>query len=165
MANTRHQDLVELIGKHEVRFRLVPAQLTSFSCSVPLTWNKVRFALINAKHVPESRGVYVFAVEQPSVGLPPHTYVMYGGKAGDGKNTLRKRFRHYFQEKRRPGRPHVHRLLNYWEDVLSFYYAEVADTAVDIRALEAALNDALLPPFVKNDFTAEVRDAINAFPT
>ena len=163
MANTKHQDLVELIGKHEVLFRLVPAHLASFSCSVPLAWHKVRFATSNARHVPESRGVYVFVVEQPDVGLPPNAYVMYGGKAGDGRSSLRKRFRHYFQEKKRPKRPHVHRMLNDWEDVLAFYYAEVPDAAVDIHAIETALNDALLPPFVKSDFSAEVRAAIDAF--
>ena len=128
-----------------------------------MTWKRVRFAIANAKRVPSSRGVYAFVVEQPDVGLPPNAYVMYGGKAGDGRNTLRKRFCAYFQEKKRPKRPHVHRMLNDWEDVLSFYYAEVADAAVDIHAVETAINDALLPPFVKNDFTAEMRDAINAF--
>ena len=163
MAENEFQDLVESLRAHEVKFRLVPENLTAFSCEAHLEWAVVPFTSTNASAVPNSRGVYAFVVEQSKSGLPPHGYVMYVGKAGDGENSLRKRFRSYFQEKKRIKRPRIYRLLTQWEQILSFYFAEINEAEVPLSDVEVALNDALLPPFSKNDFSASVRSALNAF--
>lgn len=163
MNVNEYQDLVALIKNSEVRFRLVPQQLIEFSCKVQLEWKVVRFAPANANAVPNGRGIYAFVVEEPDKGLPPHGYIMYIGKAGDGQNSLRKRFRDYLQYQKRPKRPRIYRLLNQWGNVLSFYFAEIDEATVQLTEVEAALNDALLPPFCKNDFSADIRKAMNAF--
>ena len=51
----------------------------------------------------------------------------------------------------------------YFIKVLSFYFSEIHEAEVQLSDVEVALNDALLPPFSKNDFSAIVRSAINAF--
>jgi len=163
MAENEFLDLVGLLRANEVKFRLVPEQICGFSCGADLEWFVVRFTSSNANSVPDGRGVYAFVVDQTDIGLPPHGYVMYIGKAGDGRNTLRKRFKSYFQEKKRIKRPHIHLMLNQWEQVLSFYYAEINAPGIRLTDVEVALNDALLPPFSKNDFSASIRAAINAF--
>jgi len=163
MAKNDFMDLVNLLKIHEVRFRLVPTQIVAFKCGVHLEWESVRFDQNMAGEVPNGRGVYAFIVEETGKGLPPHGYVMYVGKAGDGAHSLKKRFRDYFQDKKRPKRPNIYRLLNQWSDVLSFYFAEIHNSDVQLTDVEKALNDALLPPFCRNDFSADMRTAINAF--
>jgi hypothetical protein len=163
MGIVEFQDLVALLRKHEVKFRLVPQHLVGFSCTLRLNWKVVRFTLSNVSAVPNRRGVYAFVVEEPNRGLPTHGYVMYVGKAGDGQNSLRNRYRDYLHDQKRPKRPHIYRLLNQWANVLSFYFAEIDDPTVPLTEIEMCLNDALLPPFCKNDFSAGIRRAINAF--
>jgi len=163
MRESDFKDLVELLKLHEVTFRLVPTHITGFKLGIQLDWIGVQFDHANANEVPNGRGVYAFIVEETGKGLPPHGYVMYVGKAGDGAHSLRKRFRDYFQDIKRPKRPSIYNMLNQWGDVLSFYFAEIHNPDVQLTDLETALNDALLPPFSKNDFSAGVRKAINAF--
>jgi len=67
-------------------------------------------------------------------------------------------------EQVRNKRPLIHYLLNNWKGALYFQYAQVRDKRVSLAVLERALNDALLPPYNQNDFTAEVRDLRKAFP-
>lgn len=156
-------DLAEILKAHELSFKLVPAHLTGFSSEVTLGWEAMRFVPANANAVPDGKGVYAFVVEEPGKGLPPHGYVMYVGKAGDGAHSLRKRFRNYLQDQKRPRRPNIHHLFTKWSDVLSFYYAEIEDITIRLTEVQAALNDALVPPFSKKDFSATFRRAINAF--
>lgn len=163
-APNTYRDLVTNFEGHEVTFRLVPSQLAAFACGRPLVWATVKFDEQNAKRVPSTRGVYAFVVQATDKPLPPHGYVMYAGKAGDGNHSLRKRFRDYCRDKKRPKRPGIHRLLNNWDGVLAFSYAEINDRAVPLEPIEHAINDALLPPYSDNDFSAGVRAALNAFP-
>ncbi len=163
MPDSGYYDMVDSIKLHELRFHLMPDHLTKFHYKSFLYWEKVRFSKKNSHIVPEGRGVYAFAIEWNESGLPPHGYIMYIGKAGDGGHSLRKRFKDYFQDLQRPKRPAIHNLLTRWKSVLSFYYAQVVDEEVQLTEIEAALNDALLPPFSKKDFSAKVRTALNAF--
>lgn len=156
-------DLAGILKAHELSFKLVPAHLTGFSSKVTLGWEAVRFVPANANAVPNRKGVYAFVVEEPGKGLPPHGYVMYVGKAGDGAHSLRKRFQNYLQDQKRPRRPNIYHLLNRWRGVLSFYYAEIENATIQLTEVETALNDALVPPFNKKDFSATFRRAINAF--
>ncbi len=105
MSDNKFYDLIEAFAKHSVKFRLVPGQMASYICQTPLKWSGVSFSLENVKSIPAGRGVYAFAVEFDRSGLPPHGYIMYIGKAGDGNHSLRKRFKDYFQDQKRPKRP------------------------------------------------------------
>ena len=163
MVENKFNDLVDTFKLHEVTFRLVPKQMEGFDCGEILDWRSVQFQIKQAESIPNARGVYAFMIERTDKNLPPHGYVMYVGKAGDGKHSLRKRFKDYFQEKKRPKRQHIYRMLNQWESVLSFYFAQIENPEIELTDVETALNDALLPPLSKNDFSANVRKALNAF--
>ena len=167
MPENEFYDLADSLANsfehHEIRFHLVPNQFIRFHSDISLEWREVAFARDNISDVPDGRGVYAFAVGINGGGLPPHGYVMYVGQAGDGESSLRQRFKSYFQEQKRPKRRGIHRMLNKWTNVLSFVFAEIEDHSVKLKDIERKLNDALLPPYSRNDFSAEVRDAINAF--
>ncbi len=157
-------DLADDMEEHQVTFKLVPSLLNGFTNMASLQWHSVKFRDTNANNIPEQRGVYAFVVAAPRRGLPRHGYVLYVGKAGDGAHNLRKRFRDYCREKVRPKRPRVHRFLKKWDNAMYFFYAEIPDTTKDLKDVEASLNDALLPPMVRNDFSVDIRNAINSFP-
>lgn len=163
MFENDYWDLVKDLKKHEIRFRLVPNHMTGYCSLTSLEWKGVPFSSKNYGAIPNKRGVYAFVIEWSETGLPPHGYIMYIGKAGDGGHSLRKRFRDYFQDQKRPKRPGIYRMLNYWGDVLKFYYAKIEDETIKLNDIERALNDALLPPYSKNDFSVRVRNALNAF--
>jgi hypothetical protein len=162
-VNNEFNDLTDSLKLHEVSFRLVPTQLSGFKCAEMLNWKNVQFRQEQAESVPNSRGVYAFIIESAGNGLPPHGYVMYVGKAGDGRHSLKKRFNDYFQEQKRPKRPRIYRMLTRWHGVLSFYFAQIENPAIELTDIERSLNDALLPPFSRNDFSAGMRKAVNAF--
>lgn len=141
---------------------LSPGQWRSFVPPEPLAWDKVKFRPENRGAVPEQRGIYAFIVQfqdhgQLPLSLPPHGYVTYGGITGaEADRTLRDRFGDYLRDQRRPKRWQIHSMLNKWADDIYFHFAPVGPN-FDLAALETALNDAIIPPYVTNDFSAEVR--------
>ncbi len=165
MADDDYLDLVKEMKLHVVRFRLVPSLLQGFEDTAGLSWRRVKFMESNRGRVPAVRGVYAFVVATPRRGLPNHGYVMYIGKAGDGNHSLQKRFADYLRAKKRPKRKRIYEMLNQWEDVLYFFYSPIPNTGIVLNDIEISLNDAMLPPMVRNDFSATIRDAINAFET
>jgi hypothetical protein len=141
------------------RFVLWPKQFKSLSVSISLDWKKVRFSPSNTAAVEEKPGIYAFAVQHADPALPPNGYITYIGQTG-GKaahRTLRDRFGDYLREKERPKRPHVHHMLNKWDDYLVFYFAAVDTSQTDLELLEDQLNDALIPPYSKGDYSADIR--------
>ena len=143
------------------RFSLNPKNMDKIALPVVLTWQQTLFKKENTSLVVDKPGVYAFAIQHPKADLPPHSYVLYIGQSGAGKGkkarTLRVRFTEYFREKRKPKRPLVHYFLNAWDGCLSFYFAPVDPKATKLLDVEIILNDAMMPPFSINDFTAEVR--------
>ena len=145
------------------RVILSPDQWSGFVPDPPLNWQAVRFGGINSSHIPEARGIYAFVVQfqdntiAPTL-LPQHGYIMYAGITGHdaATRTLRDRFGDYLKDQRRPKRLSIHSMLNKWKDHLFFHYSTVAD-GVPLDQLELALNDAVIPPYVTNDFSAEIR--------
>lgn len=141
---------------------LSPKQWRGFAPPEPLAWESVKFAAQNRNDVPEQRGIYAFIVQFQDhdvvpPALPPHGYVMYGGITGaTADRTLRDRYGDYLRDQRRPKRWSIHSMLNKWSDDLYFHYAAVG-ADYDLSQLETALNDAIIPPYVTNDFSAEVR--------
>jgi len=147
-----------------MRFVLSPQQWATFNSPIGLTWQRVKFDRLNSENVPNTTGIYAFAVEYPDSQLPPHGYVMYIGiTKSDGGGNLRKRYQQYLNEKRVLKRPKIHYMLNKWSQQLYFHYAVVTDPVCDVRGLEQQLCDAMIPPCNKNDFSARIRRQVQAF--
>ena len=149
------------------RFILHPEQLNGFDMLPDLTWLCVRFSPDNADSVSDTRGAYAFVIKSAHPALPPHGYVTYIEITGSEaeQRTLQIRYREYLRHqrltrvKRRVG---VNNMLRLWQDCLYFYYATIS-RPTDLRDLELALNDCLIPPFVTDDFSPTIRAAKAAF--
>lgn len=152
------------LKSYAIRFVLSPRQWATFQCPISLTWHRVKFDRQNAAAIPRATGIYAFIVEYMGSQFPPHGYVMYIGiTKRDGGGNLRKRYRQYLAERRVLKRAKVHYMLNKWSQHLYFHYSEVNDSQCDIRELERRLCDALVPPCNKNDFSARIRQQVQAF--
>jgi len=152
-------EMVERFHVHRRSFYLNPDLWNSSRVTFPLTWHEVKFETGNKSSVPENRGIYSFIVKHPNNHFPPHGFIMYIGITGinSAERTLRKRFGEYLIEQRRNKRPRVHMMLNKYVDNLYFNYVAVEDDSVDLAQLEIDLNDALIPPVGRLDFSAEIR--------
>ena len=89
---------------------------------------------------------------------------MYVGITGhvSAERTLRDRYRDYLRE--RGKRVQIWHMLRKWTDHLYFHFSVVLD-AIELDQLEVALNDAIIPPYVTNDFSAQVRRLIRTLRT
>ncbi|MES3150934.1 hypothetical protein [Sphingomonas faeni] len=148
------------------RVLLVPAQWRAFVPAEPLAWDRVRFTPENKAGVPAQRGIYAFVVQfqddrEAPLALPTHGYVMYAGITGEKAEdrTLFDRYGDYVRDQRRPKRMSIWSMLNKWKDDMFFHFAPVSPN-FDLGAAETALNDAIIPPYVTNDFSAEVRQLV-----
>ena len=144
------------------RFFLWKQQWDAYSPPpIPLDWQCVKFEKDNASQIPTEKGVYAFFIE-PRIGkFPPHGYLLYIGQSGhNSKRHLRKRFRDYLYDKKRPKKILVNLMLNTWEDYLYFYYAKVDPAQIDLKQLERLLLDTFTPPFVKRGYSAYVKDVL-----
>jgi hypothetical protein len=120
-------------------------------------WTSVPFDTAAALGVPnDQHGLYTFILCPKVASHPKNHFVLYVGKAD--KTTLRERFQHYFQEKKKVKRPHICYALNKYEDNLEFCYTTVANQN-DIEPGEDALLVALMPPF-NEKFPASVSQII-----
>jgi len=150
-------------------FTLSPPLWHSFQPAPALSWQCVKFGKSTANQVPKVRGIYAFVIQfqdhdAPPIVLPSHGYITYVGITGQrsSRRTLRDRYGDYLQEKERPKRVQIGFMLNNWPDDLYFHFAKV-DAAVDLAGLETALNDAIMPPYGTNDFSAAARRRGRAF--
>ena len=86
---------------------------------------------------------------------------MYAGITGHvgPTRTLRVRYGDYLRDQRRPKRLGIYSMLNNGSDHLFFHYSGVPQAAA-LDQLETALNDAVIPPYVTNDFSAEIRELV-----
>ena len=150
------------LARYRVRFWLDPAKMAAVTVPATLDWDQRPFNRSNAPEIAERPGVYAFAIAHNAVGLPPHSYILYIGQAGakgGATRTLRARFKEYLREPRRVRRPAVALLLDTWPTCLVFCFATVDPDAVDLLDVERQLNDAMMPPFSQEDFSAEIRAA------
>ena len=128
---------------------------------IPLDWQCVKFEKDNASQIPTEKGVYAFFIEPRSAKFPPHGYLTYIGQSGHKSSRhLRKRFRDYLYDKKRPKKVRVNLMLNTWEDYLYFYYAKVDPAQMDLKQLEQKLLDTFTPPFVDRGYSAYVGNVI-----
>ena len=149
---------------------LMPEKWRSFVPAEPLAWTKVKFTTENKAGVPAQRGIYAFVVQFQDndalpTPLPPHGYIMYAGITGAAANrTLNDRYGDYLRDQRRAKRMQIWTMLNRWKEDIYFHFAPVGPK-FDLAAAETALNDAIIPPYVTNDFSAEVRALVRVLKT
>lgn len=148
----------EELVKWKKPFTLSPTLWRGYANTTPLTWTLVRFTDTGFNAVPKSSGIYAFVIRHANAMFPPHGYIAYIGITG---RTLRTRYREYLREKARCKRPHIHKLLTRFPDDLDFYFS-TTDAAVDLKALETDLLEAIDPPLNQVDRPAYFQQAIAA---
>ena len=158
----------EEVGRFQIKFTLSPSLIMSNHHVVNhLSWSSIKYGDAEIQKVPDDkRGVYAFAICQPSKVLPPHGYILYIGIAGkDSSRPLRERYKDYLNAKRIMKRKKIAFMIGNWHEVLRFFFAPVDDAVStdDLQMIEMQLNTALLPPCSDRDMSAEVRDMRRAF--
>ncbi len=145
-------------------FYVSPRRWRTCRISSSLAWSEVKFSKHNEPSIPKKRGVYAFVVRHENGRFPAHGFIMYVGITGQRSTarTLHARYRDYLREREVNKRPKVHYMLRKYEDDLHFSFVAFDDPAIDLGELELDLNDALLPPVVMKDFTAEIRSLVRA---
>jgi hypothetical protein len=157
------------VGQYRLpQFILPPGGLCGAQFCVPtLHWSSIRYGSAEIEQVPDDRrGVYAFAISEPSVVMPPHGYVLYIGIAGrNSQRSLRERYSDYLNEKKLLKRERLAVAIHTWRDVMRFFFAPVDQTlsSADLLKLEAQLNSVLMPPYSIGDLEAEVKKKRRAF--
>lgn len=146
------------------RFLLSPSRWRSSKVITPINWTYLQFTEANRQFIPQQPGIYAFIVRHINNHFPGHGFIMYVGITGANANgrTLYDRYGDYLREKKKDKRAKVHYMLNKYTDDIHFAYAVVTDPSIDLEALELDLNDAIIPPVVVKDFTAEIRQLVKA---
>lgn len=156
------------IGKFQFTMTLSPEKLAFDSFKVPsLVWDSIKYGKAEIDKVPDDkRGVYAFAIHQPSEVLPPHGYILYIGIAGRRSDrSLKARYADYLSPQKIIKRDKIARMIGTWHKVLRFHFAPIDDsmTSEQLEQLEKDLNTALLPPFSEGDLEAETKRKRRAF--
>ena len=163
-ANVAQQD----VGRYTRQFTLSPNQLQDTSYIVEsLSWDSISYGNTEIRKVPyKRRGVYAFAICQPSNVLPPHGYILYVGMAGrDSNRPLRHRYRDYLSNSKIMKRAKIAFMIGNWHEVLTFFFAPVDEdmSSNDLKQLERQLNNAFMPPFAEADLDAGLKRKRRAF--
>ena len=144
-------------------FILSPVQWAGCKVPGPVAWQPVVFDKTQRPLIPKERGLYAFVVKPAVAPIFDHGYLMYIGQTGhDSDQTLYDRFDQYFQDSLVRKRPKIAWMIEMWKKHLIFYFVPLPKTT-DLKAMEADLNDALMPPCVTGDYSPEIRAAVKAF--
>ena len=165
-ANRAH----DAIGRYTRGFTLNPEHMSRANYTLPkLDWHSIKYKYGSNEGIglipDDRRGIYAFVAQFPNEVFPPHGYVMYIGIAGKNSDrSLRDRYRDYTR-KGILKRERIAYMLGTWQDILRFFYAPVDDdvSSESLQEIEIQLNTALMPPFSKQDLTADVRGKRRAF--
>ena len=160
---SQHAFLEQLkeLDSRTVRIALFPARWRWFCARYQPDWNYTPFETDKVAQISDSPGVYCFHVGHRLTCLPPFGISLYGGIT---KVSLRRRCMGYFSEKDSPsGRISVRKFLHVFEGELTLFWSEIDITSFDIDQLERDFNDAMMPPYSRRDFSAEVRSARSAW--
>lgn len=131
-----------------------PRRWLNFSNAHQLDWQFTPFRRGGAAALPSAPGFYCFVLVNGWANLPAVFYPLYAGETLD----LRTRYRNYLTEKNsRNGRFHVKKFLKVFSGETQFCFAPYNADKDELRQIEKKLNDALMPPYSRRDFTAEVR--------
>ena len=144
-----------------VRIALFPDRWRLFCAQYQPEWQYTPFEPDEVSRISDRPGVYCFHIGHGLACLPPLGLSLYGGISED---SLRRRCMRYFSEKNsRSGRISVKTFLNVFEGDLTLVWSEIDTTALDIGQLEKDFNDAMMPPYSRRDFSAEVRASRSAW--
>lgn len=147
--------------EHQIRAIIWPSRWRSVDIEKVPEWTEVKFGSDTAKCVPKTPGIYALCIAIDCDVALKNVVVAYIGKS---ETSLRDRFRNYLSEQKRGSRRnHIRRLFKHWGSDLYFSYWSISDTSCDLNKIEITLNDAIVPPFVTNDFSASVRKEVNMF--
>ena len=155
-------DQIKDASIYQQKFLLWKEQWDTYtSPPIQLNWKHVKFETSNKNKIPTEKGIYAFFVEPRLPQFPSPAYLTYIGETGyKSDGNLQQRFENYLQEKKRPKRIHIYRMLNIWEDYLYFHYAEVNPTQTDLKQLERKLLDTFIPPFSRRGYSAEISEIL-----
>lgn len=143
-------------------FLLSPSRWRSSKVTYPVSWSDpIPFCDSNKLLIPKEPGIYAFIVKHINNHFPHHGFIMYIGITGyDGNGrTLNQRYKEYLREQVINKRPKIHYMLTKFCDDIHFSYSVIDDT-FGLEELEANLNDAIIPPGLTNDFSAEIRAVV-----
>lgn len=145
----------EFFKEHSFTVFLWPAAWRDAQSTEPLHWTKVEFGRGTIEDVPEVRGVYAFAICIKKSIMPSHGVLVYFGET---TRTLRERYREYIRDSERGAkRPKFEELFDLWAEDLKFFFAPIQNAVCNLKTIETALNDAVIPYCVTKDFSAEIR--------
>ena len=153
---------LEFFQQHSFHTFVWPEAWRNVIPKAPLDWTEVDFEEASRDSIPKLKGVYAFKIFVRDTVMPQHGVIVYFGQTGAGSSgTLRTRFGQYLRDKKKtPKRPLFAQLFELWGDDLVFCYAPTPWTKDEILSIESALNDAVVPWCVTNDFSAEVRAGV-----
>ena len=111
-----YQDVISPIKDvrtYRVNFLLWKEQWDAYIAPpISLNWKCVKFEENSAAQIPTEKGIYAFVIEPRLPQFPSHGYVTYIGETGHNSNrNLRKRFRDYLNDKKKPKRNLIHSML------------------------------------------------------
>ena len=131
-----------------------PKRWQNFSQSHRLVWTTIPFRRGGGAALPEISGFYCFVIGNGLPDLPSVLYPLYVGETGN----LKQRYGNYVTEKNSAkGRLHVRKFLKVFEGEAAFAYAPYVADKDDRMTIEKKLNDALMPPYSRRDFSADVK--------
>lgn len=146
---------LDYFREHKIDVYVWPDAWRNAATVQALNWDKVEFGHHTINNVPEKRGVYAFCVSVKGTIMPPHGVLVYFGQTS---RTLRERYREYVRECRMGAkRPKFENLFKLWSNHLDFFFVPIDDDTCDLKVIEEALNDAVIPHCVTDDFSAEIR--------
>jgi hypothetical protein len=153
----------ELSDEHRIiKTAIHPNRWTLFSATYTLNWVYAPFDPSSRNVISRNPGVYCFHIGYVNKGLPDVGYALY---VGITTRPLRTRYGEYLREKDDPeGRFPVRKFLNVFVNELTFAYAPVDPSSVDLDRLELDLGGALMPPYSRKDLPARIKQRRSAWP-
>lgn len=158
----KHHDIVDLTEKYKAALHAFFLDISSwrkFKTTYNLQWRQEPFNALSEASIPEERGIYAFTVEAKGLELPTHGYILYMGITGNTSphRNLKKRFGDYLTDlKTMKGRPAVLYMLAKWEGELQFNFVPLPSPAIDLKQIEDAFLQAVIPPINKSDLGAQI---------
>lgn len=127
----------------------------SFSQAHNLQWQSVPFRRGGGNDLPQTAGLYCFAVGNRWPNIPAVLYPLYAGETLN----LRRRYNDYVREKSsKSGRFTIRKFLTVFAGETSFTFAPFDAEKAELMRIEKKLNDALMPPYSRRDHSAEVKE-------
>lgn len=151
----------QLIDEHRlIRCQPQPRRWGAFSQAHELVWQTIPFRRGGGGALPETSGFYCFIITNTMPNLPLVCFPLYAGET----ENLRRRYRNYVTEKNSAtGRFHIRKFLNVFSGETVFSFAPYEAEKADLMRIEKKLNDALMPPYSRRDYSADVKAARGAW--